>query len=256
MRKDGGIRKEEIEELLLRYEIGKKPLAKLLGWGETTILRYIEGDHPSREYADRLCRLYHNPDEFERLLLDNQDKISGVAYQKSMKAVRKLVHNREVQKTADFIQLSSSSPISQNLMQYYLYYAQGFSLALYGIPLFEEEFLVQEAFQPYPGIFIHLRQVRTGWEEMSGISLQQQLLLQKIAEEFSWYGIRLYESMYAIERRELKISRDKQNRKIIKKENLRRYFESALKQYGIQHADMVGQYLYHSFARQHPAFDI
>lgn len=256
MRKDGVISKEEIEKLLLRYEIGKKPLARLLGWGETTILRYTEGDLPSREYSDRLCRLYHNPDEFEQLLFDNQEKISGVAYRKSMGAVERLIHNREVQKTVDFIQLSSGSPVPQDLIQYYLYYAQGFSLALYGIPLFEEEFLVQETFQPYPGIFIHPRPVQGGWEKGLWITLQQKLLLQKIAEVFPWYGIRLYESMYAMERRELKISRDKQNRKIIKKENLKRYFEAALEQYGIQYADSVERYLYHNFVRQCPAFDI
>lgn len=256
MRKDGVISKEEIEKLLLRYEIGKKPLARLLGWGETTILRYTEGDIPTREYSDRLCRLYHNPDEFEQLLFDNQEKISGVAYRKSMGAVERLIHNRGVQKTVDFIQLSSGSPVPQDLMQYYLYYAQGFSLALYGIPLFEEEFLVQETFQPYPGIFIRPRPVQAGCEKGLWITPQQKLLLQKIAEAFPWYGIRLYESMYAAERRELKISRDKQNRKIIKKENLKRYFEAALEQYGIQHADSVERYLYHNFVRQCPAFDI
>jgi DNA-directed RNA polymerase subunit H (RpoH/RPB5) len=45
---------DEIELILARYNIGKKPLAKLLGWGETTIIRYLEGDIPTLEYSNKL----------------------------------------------------------------------------------------------------------------------------------------------------------------------------------------------------------
>ena len=42
---------DEIRQILESYRIGKKPLAKLLGWGETTIIRYMEGDIPTSEYS-------------------------------------------------------------------------------------------------------------------------------------------------------------------------------------------------------------
>jgi hypothetical protein len=45
---------DEIKLILDRYRIGKKPLAKLLGWGETTIIRYMEGDIPTNEYSNKL----------------------------------------------------------------------------------------------------------------------------------------------------------------------------------------------------------
>ena len=38
--KDRVITKKEIEEILIKYNIGKKPLSLVLGWGEVTIIRY------------------------------------------------------------------------------------------------------------------------------------------------------------------------------------------------------------------------
>ena len=34
------ISKKEIEQILEKYNIGKKPLSLLLGWGEVTVIRY------------------------------------------------------------------------------------------------------------------------------------------------------------------------------------------------------------------------
>ena len=48
---EGVITVDEIKQILDEYCIGKKPLAKLLGWGETTIIRYMEGDIPTNEYS-------------------------------------------------------------------------------------------------------------------------------------------------------------------------------------------------------------
>ena len=37
---------EEINSILNKYKIGKKPLAKLLGSGEITLIRYLNADIP------------------------------------------------------------------------------------------------------------------------------------------------------------------------------------------------------------------
>ena len=46
---DGGVMestKERLLSLMEQYEIGKKPLSRLLGWGETTVMRYLDGVEP------------------------------------------------------------------------------------------------------------------------------------------------------------------------------------------------------------------
>ena len=49
------IDKDELKNLLEMYDIGKKPLAKLLGWGETTIVLYAGMKTiPDNEYTQKL----------------------------------------------------------------------------------------------------------------------------------------------------------------------------------------------------------
>ena len=78
---------EQIKELLQRYAIGKKPLAALLGWGATTVMRYTEGVCPAPEFSATLLRLYEEPLLFLELLEENKDKLTPVAYKKSKNAV-------------------------------------------------------------------------------------------------------------------------------------------------------------------------
>ena len=68
---DSGITREELKDMLQKYNIGKKPLSKLLGWGETTILLYLREDEeelPDNEYTRRLKNLYTHTTGFLSLL--------------------------------------------------------------------------------------------------------------------------------------------------------------------------------------------
>ena len=53
--------KEMLLAMMKTYNIGKKPLARLLGWGETTILRYLDGMEPNAEFMRRIRELKENP---------------------------------------------------------------------------------------------------------------------------------------------------------------------------------------------------
>lgn len=56
-RKHDIISLENIMEIPNKYEIGKRPLSLLLGWGENTFSRYYDGDIPSKEHSDILKKL-------------------------------------------------------------------------------------------------------------------------------------------------------------------------------------------------------
>ena len=66
---------EELNELLSRYAIGKKPLAALLGWGATTVLRYGSGLCPAGEYGAHLKKLYQEPLFYLEVLEENKDRL-------------------------------------------------------------------------------------------------------------------------------------------------------------------------------------
>ncbi len=54
---EGLISVEDIEKVLTKYSIGKRTLSLLLGWGEGTLTRYLDGDTPTKTYSDFLKRM-------------------------------------------------------------------------------------------------------------------------------------------------------------------------------------------------------
>jgi hypothetical protein len=77
-----------------KYHIGKRPLSLLLGWGELTYSRFIDGALPTRCYSDLIDIIYHNPKIYQNILEKNKNLISDVAYRKSKKAVQELLGHK------------------------------------------------------------------------------------------------------------------------------------------------------------------
>ncbi|MGO1469623.1 MAG: hypothetical protein ACTHW2_06350 [Tissierella sp.] len=77
----------EIELILEKYDIGKRPLSLLLGWGELTLTRYLDGDIPTKQYSDTLKEILNNPYYMKELLEKNKGKIKDIAYRKTSVAI-------------------------------------------------------------------------------------------------------------------------------------------------------------------------
>lgn len=77
---------KRMEELLEKYNIGKGPLSKLLGWGANTIAREMKHCIPDREHAIRLESLF-DPEKMKELLEKKRSLITAVAYKKAMDKV-------------------------------------------------------------------------------------------------------------------------------------------------------------------------
>ncbi|MDA8336304.1 MAG: DUF4065 domain-containing protein [Peptococcaceae bacterium] len=77
----GRIAKDEIKAILDKYNIGAKPLAALLGWGECTIVRYLKGHIPNVENSDRLKSL-RNPYVFRDLYETHKETLTPAAQKK------------------------------------------------------------------------------------------------------------------------------------------------------------------------------
>lgn len=79
---------EEIKELLLKYDIGARPLSCLLGWERNTIYYYKKGQNiPRITYSNKLKEL-NNSINMCYLLLQNKTKISKVAFKKCEKSLK------------------------------------------------------------------------------------------------------------------------------------------------------------------------
>ncbi len=82
---------EEVDGILKKYNIGACPLAKLLGFGDITITRYLDGQLPSRANSDILLRILASHKTMEEYLEKGKDKITAIAYQKCRGALDNLL---------------------------------------------------------------------------------------------------------------------------------------------------------------------
>lgn len=159
------ITKTELLEMLDSYGIGKKPLARLLGWGETTVLLYAEEDTmPDNELTRRLHELACDPVGYAWLLCSNRDRITDVAYRKSLTAVGQLMPMTKLLRCVDFIvnetRMEEHAEMSLLRVETILFWSQVISLCFMGVPLFEDVFRPDDRGMPYSAPVERLK--RTG----------------------------------------------------------------------------------------------
>lgn len=137
----------DIEILLEQYKIGKKPLAKMLGWGENTIIRYLDGQTPSKEYSNRLKELF-TPRNMKRLVELNGGKLTDVAKRRVLANLDDQMSansfDNKVIYIAKYFQTKIDSDfgkvITQLKLQKLLYFAQAWYLAFNKKALFDDVF--------------------------------------------------------------------------------------------------------------------
>lgn len=244
LKSEGLITSDEIRQILERYRIGKKPLAKLLGWGETTIIRYMEGDTPTNEYSIKLKTLLDNPEYYYDLLMKRQDCLTNVAFRKSKKAVLSKIMETKIYAAAYYIINKSDAEMCPSYIQYLLYYVQAFSLALYDKEMFQEEYGINKEQMPYLKLYHTMKRCGIHTLEMGEeyLSEEERGLVDAVHEAFAWYGPKAFCELMKIEKSELKISRDRNNNKIISKESIMLYFKDICERYGIEGLDDIKKY--------------
>lgn len=119
----------EIEEILTKYNIGKKPLSLVLGIGEVNIIRYLDGVSPTRDISDLLKNVLNNPFLFELFLYANKDKISEIAYKKALGKTKQLefMDNKSKLYSISLYFISKLNEIDPLSLQKLLYFSELFS---------------------------------------------------------------------------------------------------------------------------------
>ena len=87
---EGIVSVEDINKLMNIYNIGKAPLSIALGFGEITIIRYLAGQIPSKEYSDIIKKALLSPNYMIELLNKNAKKIGQTTYTKAKKEAEKI----------------------------------------------------------------------------------------------------------------------------------------------------------------------
>lgn len=133
---------DEIKEILEKYNIEKRPLSHVLGMGEHTISRYLEGAIPSRKYSDLLKRVLAYHSAMRKELENNKAYITETAYRKTDEAISVFEtlssHETKTELIALYI-IHKGYEITNLSLQKLLYYVKGFSYLMLGKDIIEEE---------------------------------------------------------------------------------------------------------------------
>lgn len=133
----------EIESILERYNIGKRPLSLLLNWGELTLTRYLDGDIPTKQYSDTLKRILTDTKYMVEILETGKENISDRAYKLCKESIEKIrtntINGSEKVDSAVKYFILRCVDITPLALQKLLYYTQGFYKAFNGVYLFEND---------------------------------------------------------------------------------------------------------------------
>lgn len=138
--KNGIITINQIEQIMEKYNIGKKPLSLVLGFGEVTIIRYLDGVIPEKYYSDILLNVLNNVELMHNYLEKNKHLITNVAYKKALGKVMEIKLNEDKSKiylVAKHI-IAKTGDITPLSLQKLLYYIQGFSTYFLSKPIFDD----------------------------------------------------------------------------------------------------------------------
>lgn len=245
-KKNNIISLEEILEISPKYDIGKRPLSLLLGWGEHTFTRYCDGDIPTKQYSEELKKIYEDPQYYNEILEKNKANLnSETTYTKSKKAVEKLIGKDLNQKfkiniAIEYL-LNKCEDITPLALQKLLYYVQGFYYA------FNEEFLFEEDCQAwvhgpvYPEVYQKYKDYKFDPIKQSsepadlGLTSSETAIFDSVAKNLSCYSGKVLEEFTHSETPWLKARENLLNyeptTRRIQKEDIGNYFKKVKEKY-------------------------
>ena len=238
---------EHICGIPVKYGIGKRPLSRLLGWGEQTFTRYCGGDMPTKQYAEVLRRLYCEPEYFLTILEGNKNLLSPSSYRKSKLAVQSLLGAQngaesKLRLSAKYI-LSGHNDITHLALQKSLYYIQGFYYAFNNKFIFQEDCeawihgpVYKEIYLAPPGGGSDFNDAETGRHNHS-FSTNEKTVIDSVLKHFCRYSGKTLENFTHIETPWLKTRGDLlpqvKSGRVIDKDLIGTYFSNVKDRYNM-----------------------
>lgn len=260
------IKTEEINKILSKYKIGKKPLSKLLGWGEVTLIRYLNGDVPSKVYSAQLYKILNDEEYMSKILEENKGLITEKAYNNVKKAINQLKETKfqtsiesEIEIISEYI-ITIGKEITPLSLQKILYYAQGFYKAFFGKFLFEDDCQAWVHGPVYVNIYEKYKEFKsanisidTDYEVEDIIVDEKREILDVIIKYFGYYNGKALEKMSHYEtpwinaRKGLLPTENSNN--IINKKDIKEYFEKVKNKYDMLNILDIKKYSDDQFRR-------
>lgn len=255
--KTGLITVEEIKSISEKYNIGAKPLATVMGIGEATIMRYLDGKNPSKEISEMLKLALRSPEFFEINLMANKDKITELAFKKALGKVKQIELSNEhskIYQTALYI--ASKYEDTTNLaLQKILYFINGFSDNFLGSALFSDSPEAWLHGPVYPDIYdslsyfksdtIDVETILNGYE--FELTEQEKDYIDNVASIFACYSGTCLRNMSDLTDPWLMaregLSDDEYSNREIDDKDIKKYFAEVISKYNINSVEDISKYV-------------
>lgn len=254
-KKNNIISLDDIKDIPKKYNIGKRPLSIVLGWGELTYSRFIEADTPTKEYSETLIKIRDDIDYFEKLLDNSKDKISKIAYEKCKKRINELktLEATKLSATADYI--TDNYDVTNLVLNKLLYYIQGFYYAFYDEFIFDENCKAWQYGPVYGTQYYKYKEFKDNPINIASfendlLNEEEINLINNVVKSFSCYGGNV---LIEFTHHEQPWSMTKNN-KIIKKELLGSFFKEIKKDYKINKPEDIHKYSEKMFKKYKGAY--
>lgn len=188
----------QIDEILKKYNIKKRPLSLLLGWGETTLSRYYQDYIPSSKNSKVLKTILKSPEEYYKYLLSNSDKITSAAYKKTKEETEKLLgidENTVSVKDENIINVSNyiakQIEVTPLGLQKLLYYIQVFFLGFYKKAAFSSKCSAWEHGPVFGKVYYEYKQFKSNVIEISDKNevVLEESLKEVVDNVIKYFGI-------------------------------------------------------------------
>ncbi|WP_433709050.1 type II toxin-antitoxin system antitoxin SocA domain-containing protein [Paenibacillus illinoisensis] len=254
---------EDIQKVIDKYRIKKRPLSLLLDWGENTVTRYLNGDIPTKQYSEILKRLLVDHEYFKELLEQNKENITSLTYKKCREALEAIeshnhldINKNEETKIENVIKylLEECEDITPLALQKLLYYSQAFN------KIFNKEYLFnndceawvhgpvfRDIYEKYKIYGFNPIEDKTKQSFLyNNVTEPEKELLNSIINNFGCYSGKILEKMTHIERPWLETRGDLKDDEvcsyIIDKNLIDSYFEEIKNKYRMINVSDIRDY--------------
>lgn len=261
----------DIEKALDIYKIGKRPLSLVLGWGEGTITRYLNGDIPTKQYSQTLQKINDDPGYMMELLELNKKKISDLAYKNCKTAIEVIekqsgiaYYKFDQKKIDDVVQylLYKCVEITPLALQKLLYYSQSFSKVINNVFLFEDDCeawvhgpVYRRVYEKYKTYGYNPIEHELSEYNFSRLSESERDLLDSVINNFGCFSGKMLEAMTHIEspwREQRKgLGENEPSDRNIPKESLEQYFMDVKTKYKMLNTSDIRDYAEDLFRKLH-----
>ncbi len=252
----GLIQVSEIQEIIDKYNIGKKPLSLVLGLGEITITRYLDGQNPTRDNSELLKNILNNPILYEMYLEVNKDKITEIAYKKSLGKTKQieLKENKSKLYNVALYIINRVKEIDALALQKILYYSNIFSDIFLNnniVGSYSESWKYGPVYKDIYDAFSYYKYNKIDYDELIkdieiDLTKEEKYFLDVIIKDFGYYSGSILREMTHLTDPWLNtrkgLEENESSNRIIDEEEIKKYAKKIAKEYDIKTLDDISKY--------------